>query len=70
VNTATREVLAAEPVPVDERGSAGTACVVYEDGAWRTAWLVGTRKTTFGPPFDSARQAAAASRWLNERSQS
>lgn len=70
MNATDRAAMAAEPVPVDEQGNVGRACVVKEAGEWRTAWLVGTHKEPFGPAYDSARQAAAASRWLNERAAS
>ena len=69
MNATDRAALASEPVPVDEQGYTGRACVVKEDGVWRTAWLVSTHKSTFGKPYGSAREAAAASRWLNERAQ-
>jgi hypothetical protein len=72
VNTATREALAAAPVPVDEAGRPGRCGVGKDDasGLWYTYWLVGLVRQRFGKPYASAREAAAASRWLNERTQS
>lgn len=67
MNAATRDTLDREPVPVDHTGLAALACAVYEGGKWCTAWLIGTGKHPFGQPYPSARAAADAARYLNER---
>ena len=54
-----------EPIPVED-GVAATCCVVLDHKGWRTAWMIGRRKTVFGEPFKKASDAAQASRTLNE----
>jgi hypothetical protein len=66
MNTTARASLDATPVPV-EGGQPATACVVHTADGWRTAWLTGVRKELFGPTYATARLAAEASRYLNER---
>jgi hypothetical protein len=69
MNALDRAALAAEPVPVVE-GKPGRCGIGYDHakGAWFTYWLVGLTRQRFGKPYATAREAAAASRWLNERS--
>lgn len=67
MNGSDRTALASVSVPVDPQGLPALACVIREQGQWRTAWLLGTRKEPFGEPYPTAREAAAASRFLNER---
>lgn len=62
-----RAALDAEPVPVAPSGAPARACVTMVDGAWRTAWLIGVTKEPFGLPYATARAAAAASHYLNDR---
>lgn len=66
MNAATRAVLNAEPVPASPLGLA-RACIVFHDGEWRTAWLAGTEKQPFGEGCGTAREAAAAASYINER---
>ena len=69
MTNAQREVLAGEPVPVDEAGMPAQPCVTQELGSrtWRLAWLVGLKKRSFGPDFTNVREACAASRFLRDR---
>lgn len=43
------------------------ACIVRTDAGWQVAWQMGTAKEPFGPTYAAPREAAAASRHLNER---
>lgn len=67
MNATDRAALVVEPVPVDAQGVPALACAIREQGQWRTAWLIGTRKDPFGEPYPTARAAAAAARFINER---
>lgn len=69
MNAATRDALDAVPIPVDEHGPL-RCMVIVRAGAWRTAWGFdgGRRPEPFGPAYAGAREAAGASRRLNERS--
>lgn len=55
-----------EPVPADPTGVAEHGVVGTPDHRWRLAWLLGTVSTPFGPTFDSARAACAASQALRQ----
>jgi len=65
MNATRRRNLQLEPVPMESTGLA-IACVVFEKNQWRTAWLVGNRKTVFGEPYTTAKDAIAAATYLNE----
>lgn len=69
MNTATRHALDSVPTPFED-GYPVRCMAVLRAGAWRTAWgFDGCRRPEpFGPAYAGAREAAAASRYLNQRS--
>lgn len=69
MNAADRASLATVPVPVDAHGQPARACIVLTSDGWRTAWATAGGKETFGPVYATARDAAAASRFVNARGQ-
>lgn len=68
MNATTRHDLDSIPIPVDEYGPI-RCMAIGRNGQWRTAWgMSGGRKPEpFGEPYASAKDAARASRYINER---
>ena len=68
MNAVAKAELAALPIPVED-GYPVRAMVIRRDGAWRTCWgRDGYRRPeVFGPVYETAREAMAASRFINAR---
>lgn len=70
MNAATRASLDEVPVPVDESGAVRACVIEPRLGGWCVAWAFdgGLRKEPTDLVYGSAREAAAASIYLNGRS--
>jgi hypothetical protein len=68
MNAVVRASLSMLPVPVED-GRPVQCVVILRNALWRTAWgMDGCRQPeAFGPVYESAREAAKASHYLNER---
>lgn len=70
MNAAQRAAVDSIPIPVEDGAPVRCGVTRDRDRRWRTVWLTdhALRSELFGPPYPGAREAAAVSRALNERS--